>query len=247
MILNETAVRELGLTNPVGTRLTSNDPGITQGAPSIDYEVIGVVKDYHFQSLHQTIAPVYIFRNGNPNGANNLITARLLPGNPEAAIASIEALWQQFVPDRSLRFSFLDADLQELYVAEQLAQKVFGLFSMLAIFIACIGLLGLAAYLTQQRTKEIGIRKVLGASVGNIVGLLSKDFLLLVVIAMAVGIPVAWYAMTRWLQNFSYSIKLGWWIFALAGLIALAIAFMTVSYQSIRAALANPIKSLRDE
>ena len=248
VVLNETAVRELGLTNPIGQRLISNDPGLIQGdAPSIEYEVIGVVKDYHFQSLHQTIAPVYIFRNNNPNGANNLITARMQRGDPQVALAAIESLWQQFVPDRSFRFSFLDADLQQLYLAEQLAQKVFGLFALLAIFIACIGLLGLAAYLTQQRTKEIGIRKVLGASVGNIVGLLSRDFLLLVVVAMAVGIPIAWYGMTRWLQNFAYSIKLGWWIFALAGSIAIAIAFLTVSYQSIRAALANPIKSLRDE
>ncbi len=247
VVLNETAVRELGLTDPVGKRLSTNDFNLAQGGGTAYYEVIGVVKDYHFQSLHQTIAPVYIFLNNNPNGANNLLTVRVRPGDAETSIAAIEGLWKQFMPDQPFSFTFLDNELQQLYIAEQVAQKIFGLFSVLAIFIACIGLLGLAAYLTQQRTKEIGIRKILGASIGNIIGLLSKDFLKLVLIALVIGIPLAWYAMDQWLTNFAYSIKLSWWIFAIAGLLAVSIAFLTVSYQSLRAAIANPIKSLRDE
>lgn len=156
-------------------------------------------------------------------------------------------MWKSFLPDQPFSYTFLDRDLAELYEAEATSQKVFGLFAMLAIFIACLGLLGLAAYITQKRTREIGIRKVLGASVGNIVGLLSKEFLLLVFIALLIASPLAWYFMNQWLQNFAYSIDLQWWMFALAAVLAIGIAFFTVSFQSIRAALSNPVNSLKQD
>ena len=164
-----------------------------------------------------------------------------------ATISQVESLWHQFLPEQPFTFTFLDKDLELLYTAEQTAQKVFTLFALLAIFIACMGLLGLAAYITQQRTREIGIRKVLGASVPNIVGLLSKEFIVLVIVALLIASPISWYFMRAWLQNFAYNIDMQWWMFALAGLVAVFIAFATVSYQSVRAAMSNPIKALKQE
>jgi putative ABC transport system permease protein len=248
LVLNESAVRELELENPVGRRLITVDVNPQTGEEeTVVYTVIGVMRDFHFQSLHQKISPVYFFYSSNPQGANNLITARLREGNLQAALSKIESAWNQFMPDRPFDYSFLDNDLDELYQSEQVAQKIFGLFALLAIFIACLGLLGLAAFITRQRTKEIGIRKVLGASAGNIVSLLSTDFLKLVFIALLIATPLAWYAMSKWLEGFAYRIDLSWWIFALSGLLAIAIAFLTVSWQSVRAALMNPVKALRNE
>lgn len=248
IILNEKAVKNLGIEDPVGKRLLTNDnPGQGAGDEFRYYTIVGVVKDFHFQSLHQEISPMFFYRNTNPYDVNNLISVRVEPDNIQQTIGRMEGIWEEFLPNQPFKFSFLDSDLTALYQAELVAQKVFGLFSLLAIFIACMGLLGLAAYITQQRTKEIGIRKVLGASVTNIVGLLSKDFLKLVGLALIVATPIAWYAMQRWLSDFAYSIKLSWWMFALAGLLAVTIAFLTVSYQSIRAAVSNPIKALKDE
>ena len=162
-------------------------------------------------------------------------------------LQQIEQKWKQFWPETPFSFTFLDGDLTELYKAEQTSKRLFSLFSLLAIFIACMGLLGLAAYVTQKRTKEIGVRKVIGASTMQIVGLLSKDFLKLVFIALIIATPIAWFGMNRWLQDFAFAISLSWWMFILAGVIAIAIAFATVSYQSIKAAMANPIQALRDE
>ena len=141
----------------------------------------------------------------------------------------------------------MDSDLNAMYEAEETSKRIFSLFSLLAIFIACMGLLGLAAYVTQRRTKEIGVRKVIGASTMQIVGLLSKDFLKLVLIALVIATPIAWFGMNRWLQDFAFAISLSWWMFALAGILAIGIAFLTVSFQSIKAATANPIKALRDD
>lgn len=247
LVINETAARELQLENPVNQRVSNTNPDPQTGEEiTTFFTIVGVVKDFHFQSLHQVISPIY-FYNSPENQANNLMTVRIAPGNFQSTIQGIESTWERFLPDQPFRFTFLDADLAELYQAEQIAQKVFSLFSLLAIFIACMGLLGLAAYMTQQRTKEIGIRKVLGASATNIVTLLSKDFLKLVGIALFIAIPVAWYWMNGWLNGFAYSIRPSWWMFALAGGIAILIAFLTVSYQSVRAAFANPIKALKDE
>ena len=237
IILNEKAVENMGLEDPIGKRVLTNDNPSPNGGDDEEmtaYTIVGVLKDFHFQSLHQTISPMYFYMNTNPDGASNLVSVRVSPDNMQQTISRIEGIWAKFLPNQPFKFSFLDNDLTALYQAEQVAQKVFGLFSLLAIFIACMGLLGLAAYVTQQRTKEIGIRKVLGASVTNIVGLLSKDFLKLVGVALLLAAPIAWYAMNKWLGNFAYSIKLSWWMFALAGVLAILIAFLTVSYQSIK-------------
>jgi putative ABC transport system permease protein len=248
IMLNETAVKSLGLQDPVGKRLLTNDnPASNNNEAFAYFTVIGVVKDFHFQSLHQSISPMFFYKNTAPNDVNNLISVRVAPDNIQQTIGRIEGVWERFLPNQPFKFSFLDRDLTALYQSERVAQKVFGVFAMLAIFIACLGLLGLAAYVTRQRTKEIGIRKVLGASVTNIVGLLSRDFLQLVGIALIAAAPIAWYAMHRWLSDFAYSINLSWQIFALAGLLAVLIAFLTVSYQSIRAAVTNPVDSLKDE
>ena len=251
IVINEAAVSEMGLEEPVGTQLVSNDNFLNPNPSERSiYTIVGVVKNFHFQSLHQVISPLFFIhkqRSFTP-GVNNLLTVRLKPGNFQETINSISALWKQFQPEQPFRYTFLDRDWAELYEAEQKAQRVFGLFSMLAILIACMGLLGLAAYVTQQRTKEIGIRKVMGATVPNIVAMLSKDFLKLVIIALLIASPVAWYVMQNWfLEDFVYRINIAWWMFALAGVLAVFIAFFTVSYQSIRAALVNPINSLRDE
>ena len=181
------------------------------------------------------------------NGVNGLISVRIWPNSFQQTISEIEKFWTQNAPDQPFHFTFLDRDLAQLYEREQTAQKVSTLFSLLAIFIACMGLLGLAAYTTQQRTKEIGIRKVLGASVGNIVLLLSRNFLQLILIALPIASLIAWFSMESWLNSFAYRISISWWMFALAGMLVLIVAFGTVSLQSIRAALTNPIKSLRDE
>jgi len=246
VILNEEAVRELGLTDPIGQQVKSPD---TFGADEaeVTYTVVGVAKNFHFASLHQRITPLFILHDRVFNGFNNQIVMRISASNPQAAIAQTQALWKRYLPDQPFHYSFLDADWNRLYQTEQVSERVFGLFSLLAIFIACMGLLGLAIYVIQQRVKEIGIRKVLGASVTSIVALLSKDFLKLVLIAILIATPVAWYAMSQWLADFAYKIDLEWWVFAVAGLLAVGIALLTVSFQSIKAALMNPVKSLRSE
>jgi putative ABC transport system permease protein len=248
VILNQTAVGELGLQDPVGKRLETTDDNILGAEEETAYlHIVGIVEDFHFQSLHQPITPLFFVLNRNPEGANALLSVRLKGDRFQETIQRMENMWKTFVPDQPFRYSFLDAKLGELYEAEQVAQRVFAFFAGLAIFIACLGLFGLAAFVTRQRTKEIGVRKVLGATVANIVRLLSLDFLKLVGLALLIAAPVAWLAMNRWLESFAYRVGLSWWVFVLAGLLAVFIAFLTVSYQSIRAAMADPVKSLRDE
>jgi putative ABC transport system permease protein len=248
VVINETAARDLRLDKAVDSRLITNDNNILGGRDEATFfQVIGLVRDFHFQSLHQPITPLFFVLNRNPDGANNLLSVRLGEGDLPGAIRRIEALWTRMAPDQPFKFSFLDRDLDKLYQGEQIAQRVFGLFALLAVFIACLGLFGLAAYLTRLRTKEIGVRKVLGAGMGQIVSLLSRDFLRLVLLALLIATPVAWYAMRRWLEGFAYHTGLHWWIFVAAGLIALAVAFLTVSWQALRAAMVNPAEALRDE
>ena len=165
----------------------------------------------------------------------------------KTTLTAIEKTWKQFDPKDDFRFSFLDQNIATMYKSEQTEQTLFTIFSLLAIVIACIGLFGLASYATIQRTREISIRKVLGAMPGNIIKILSKDFLVLIIIASLIAFPVAWWAMNKWLQNFSYRVNISWWIFILAGLIAAVIAMLTISYQAIKAAGANPVRSLRTE
>ncbi|MBV9987701.1 MAG: ABC transporter permease [Chitinophagaceae bacterium] len=248
VVLNEKAVEELQLDKPIGARLSSPDGVLNapDGSPYI-YTVIGVVKDFHFQSLHQKITPLFINHSGRFGEQAGLTAVRISSDRFDNAIASIANTWKKFVNDRPFHYSFLDQTLARQYHSEQTTQKIFTIFSALAIFIACMGLLGLAAYTTQQRTREISIRKVLGASASNIVVMLSKDFLKLVLIAVLIAVPVAWWGMFKWLQNFEYRTTLGWWVFILAAAAATLVALVTISAQAIRAAVANPVESLRSE
>ncbi|MEP7323704.1 MAG: ABC transporter permease [Saprospiraceae bacterium] len=248
LVLNEAAVKELGLKDPLGANLVTpedflNGPNQQQYL----YHVVGVVKDYNYQSLHLPITPLVFTNTSRFNDVTFSGAVRLKPGNIPETIKAVETTWNKFVKDHPFTFEFLDQTIARQYIAEVRTQKVFTFFSGLAIFIACIGLFGLAAYTCQQRMKEISVRKVLGASSTRIVTLLSKNFIRLVLIASMISFPVAWYLMHRWLQDFSYRITVGWWNFALAGLLSLGIALITLSFQTIRAGLGNPITALRSE
>jgi putative ABC transport system permease protein len=239
-VINEAAVKVLGL--------KSNEDAI--GKP-FTYgnragHLIGVVNDFHFESLHQRILPIVLFTSTTQNSYGR-ISIKISGNNIPAALSHIEDTWKKFLPETPYDYTFLDERFADLYKAEQQQGSIFTIFSCIAIFIACLGLFGLSAFTITQRIKEIGIRKVLGASVGNIVGLLSKDFLKLVIIAAVIAYPLAWYAMDTWLQDFAYRINISWWVFLLAGIIAAVIAFATISLQAVKAALANPVKSLRTE
>ena len=250
VVVNEAAVREMDITDPVGKTLVTNDQFLNEADGSQrPYTIIGVVKDFHFQSLHHVISPLFLVHNsrGFVRGVDAVVTVRMGAGDVLPTLRQIEALWHKFQPEQPFNYAFLDQQWANLYEKEMTTRKVFGLFSLLAIFIACLGLLALAAFTAERRTKEIGIRKVLGATTGSIVALLSKDFLKLVVIALVVASPIAWYAMNNWLQDFHYRIEIEWWVFLTAGILAIAIAFLTVSFQSIRAAMMNPVQSIKPD
>jgi putative ABC transport system permease protein len=250
VVLNEKAVQDFGLTHPVGARLISKEPiynprDTTKG-PYV-YTVIGVVKDYHYQSLFRKISPL-IFVNSNKFSWGSLGVN--VNGNGDgfkASISAIEKTWHRFDPKHDINLSFLDQSLAAQYKSQQTQQKIFTIFSMLAIIIACVGLLGLATFATLQRAKEIGIRKVLGAEPGNIIMILSKDLLGLIAVATFIAFPMAWWAMHKWLQGFAYRADISWWIFPLAGSIAVIVAMLTISYQAIKAAFVNPLTSLKME
>ncbi|WP_077923205.1 ABC transporter permease [Spirosoma sp. 209] len=240
VILNETAVRTFGWHgNAVGKSIghTEND-GLKR-----TYRVIGVVKDFHFRSLHESISPLVMILGRN----NGTMIVKAKTKDVSGLLASLENQWKQLATDAPFTYSFLDKRFNDTYLAEQKTGRILGLFAGLTIFVACLGLFGLATFTAEQRTKEIGVRKVLGASVASIVGLLSKDFLKLVLIAILLAVPVAWYVMDKWLQSFAYKIDMAWWVFALAGVLAVGIALLTVSFQSVKAALMNPVQSLRSE
>ena len=248
IILNETAVKVMGLDNPVGRKLVDMQQDQNGNPIAVPFIVTGVVKDFNFNSLRDEITPLVIQSNEVFNGANQFYVARIKPGEIPAAIEKIEAVWKKIVPEQSFKYSFLDETLKQQYRPEQQAGRLFSVFSGLAIFVACIGLFALSAYITTLRTKEIGVRKVLGASVTGVVLLLSKDFTRMIVLSFVLAVPVAWYVMENWwLQNFAYRIEISIWIIAVSGLAALLIAWLTVSYQSIKAAIKNPVKSLRYE
>ena len=249
VVLNEKAAAELGLPeDPIGQRLITPEQFLNgpEGAEKT-YHVIGVVKDFHYQSLHEPITPL-VFTSGAPfNNVLGLTAVHVEAGAMEQVLAQVRETWTRFVPEKPLTFQFLDQTIANQYDTERTARKVFTFFSFITIFIACIGLLGLAAYTTRQRVHEIGVRKVLGASVSNIVLMLSRNFIKLVGMATLVAVPVAWYFMHRWLQNFTYRIDSSWDLFVWASGIALATAFLTISFQAVRAAVQNPVKSLRTE
>jgi len=234
-ILNETAVREIGMKDPIGKRFSLHDNKGT---------IIGVVKDFHFASLKQRIEPAILVWAPNNCGT---IFVRTTGVDAPKAIKAAEAAYKHYNTIVPYSYSFLDSDYDALYKTDERAGTLFSIFAGIAIFISCLGLLGLATYTAQVKIKEIGIRKVLGASVSNITTMLSADFLKLVIISIVVASPIAWYAMHQWLQNYAYPVKIEWWVFALAGVSALVIAFLTISSQAIKAALVNPVKSLRSE
>ena len=240
VIINETAARAFGWkNNATGKTLTTN---FNKGEKKT-YTILGVVKDFHFKSLHERISPLVMVLAPDPG----MLIVKLKPGDTGEFLTSLKTKWTKLSAEEPLSYSFLDDRYNRTYESEQKAGQILGIFSGLTIFIACLGLFGLATFTAEQRKKEIGIRKVLGASVAGIMNLISLDFLKLVLVAFLIASPLAWYAMNRWLQNFAYRITIDWWIFALAGILAVLIALATVSFQAIKAALANPVKSLRTE
>ena len=239
-ILNEAAVEKIGLPSAeeaVGRRINYGGR---------DARIVGILKDFNFESLHQDVQPMVVFIPRDSTNYNYM-SVKINSGDVPAAIAHIESIWKKFMPQFPFDYRFLDDDFAQLYEAEQRQGRVFIGFAMLAILVACLGLFGLTAFVAQQRVKEIGIRKVLGATTTGIVGLLSKDFMKLVFIALILASPIAWYLMNGWLENFAYRVDIQWWVFALAGLAAVGVAFFTVSFQSVKAAMADPVESLRSE
>ncbi|GAB4009989.1 ABC transporter permease [Spirosoma migulaei] len=236
VVLNETAVRQLGWT-PEQAIGKPFQYGPAKG------QIIGVTKDVHFESLHQQMAALaMILRPGQLNWLSVP-----LKGSVPAALQRVETVWKQFFPERPFDYQFLDARFDRLYAREQTQQTLFSVFAGVAILISCLGLFGLSMFMAEQRTKEIGIRKVLGASEVSLVAMFSKDFMKLVVVALLIASPVAWYAMHTWLNDFAYRTDIHWWVFLLAGGLTVLIALLTVSFQSVKAALTNPVKSLRSE
>ena len=209
-----------------------------------DWRIVGVLPDYHQQSLHHRIEPILYLPMYSPQ---NYLSAHIRGNQMNHTLAHIKSTYEQFFPGNNFQYEFLDQYFQRLYESDQRFSRILYFFTLLTIFIACLGLFGLASYMTILRTKEIGIRKVLGASIMGLVTLLSKDFMQLVVWALVLAIPLAYMVMNRWLQGFAYAMPLPWWVFVLAGLLALGIAFLTVGFLGIRAAMVNPVKSLRDE
>lgn len=207
------------------------------------HHIVGVVKDFNFSSLRNNVEPLAIYQGGYIN----YLAIRFETDQVDELLKSLRNTWAKIAPGKPFEYNFLDDRFDELYAVESRTEKIIGVFASLAIFIACMGLFGLATFMTEQRSKEIGVRKVLGASTAGLVGLLSKDFLKLVLLALVIASPLAWYVMDQWLENFAYRIDIQWTVFVWVGLAALAIAFLTISFQSIKAALANPVKSLKSE
>ncbi len=243
VIINEAAVREFGWqNNPIGKEIEVFN---MIGASSGTRRVIGVVRDFHFESLHEKIKPLVMFTRGTRRYGN--IIMRINTDNFISTIAYIKNTWKTLVPDFPLQLFFLNNDLNVLYQQEEKLGRITNFFSWLAVFISCLGLIGLATFATEKRTKEIGVRKVLGASVSSIVYLLSKEFLALIGIAFVISVPLGYFIMNQWLQDFAYRIELGASVFIASGFIAILIALVTISFQSINAALKDPVKTLRYE
>ena len=239
ILINETTAQLLGYQDPVGQKLYASN---NAGSPTV-YNIVGVVKNFHFESLRQTIGPLCFILGNSPWLASFKVKSSDIPG----LVKQVEAKWKAMAPSLPFSYRFLDESFDNMYRAEQRVGKIALAFAVLTILIACLGLFGLATYMAEQRTKEIGVRKVLGATVSNIVNMLSKDFLRLVIISAALAVPAGWWAMNLWLRDFAYRVDIGWWIFIVAIGISMLIALVTVSFQAIRAAIANPVKSLRTE
>jgi putative ABC transport system permease protein len=237
VILNETAVKMLGFEDPqkaIGRTLARGDT----------MNVIGVIRDYHSESLNKDIDPLLILLYPEIRTAYSV---KIGSTNISTTISAIRSTWDKYFPNDAFNYYFLDEAFDAQYKSDKQFGKLFGFFASLAIIIACFGLMGLSAYSVLQRRKEIGIRKVLGASILSVFNILSKGFMRLVIVAIVIASPISWLIMNKWLQNYAYRIHISWWMFAMAGLFSILIALVTVSYQIIKAAVANPVKSLRTE
>ena len=234
IILNEEAIRQMGIKDPVNKKVTWGD----------ELTIIGIVKDFHFKPIHTRIEPLALFVS---TSWYNRVYVRMQPENVSEHVAAVEGVFKKFCPENPFEFTFLDDEFDRLYRAEQRTGTIFNYFAVIAVFISCLGLVGLVMFTTEQRTKEIGIRKVLGASVGNLFRLISIDFIRLIILSNILAVPVAWYIMDKWLSGFAYHIDIHWLTFGIAALSSIIIAWLTMSFQSVRAATANPINSLRTE
>jgi putative ABC transport system permease protein len=242
VIVNERTARQIGWMDPLGKLLRYPGGGQT-------FKVVGVVKDFNLSSLRDTIMPFalfYVASKSNNNGVSFAV-ASLGSGNPEQVVRKIESEWKDFAPGIPFEYSFLDKDFEALYLSENRMGAVFRIFTFLSIAVACLGLFGLSVYTTERRIKEIGIRKILGASVTSVVSLLSRDIVVLVILSALIAFPIAWWASNKWLEDFAYRIPISAWVFFVSGILAIAIALVTVSFQAIKAALASPAKHLRSE
>jgi len=233
VIINQTMAKKLNLKNPIGARITNGST----------FTVVGVVQDFNFESMHDQIDPLVMHLGISPS----VVTVKVRGADMKNTLQSITNTWKAFSPNQPIRYTFLDESFANMYADVQRMGHIFTTFAVLAIIIACLGLFALSAFMAEQRSREIGIRKVLGATVSGITTLLSLDFIKLVALAILIASPIGWWAMNKWLQGFAYHQQMHWWIFALAGVIALVIALATVSFQSIKAALMNPVKSLKAE
>ena len=234
VVINQTLANKLNLKDPIGKRIT-NTGGI--------FNVVGVVQDFNFESMKDKVGGLCMHL-GN---SSSIVSVKVGTGDMKNLISSITSVWKKFTPSQPIRYAFMDESFANMYADVQRTGSIFTSFALLAIIIACLGLFALSAFMAEQRSKEIGIRKVLGASTGNITALLSVEFLKLVLIAIVIASPIAWWAMNKWLQDFAYRINISWWVFLFAAMMAVLIALITVSFQSVRAALTNPIKNLRSE
>jgi putative ABC transport system permease protein len=235
-ILNECAVKYMKLDNPIGVKIGRGD--------EFSGEVVGVVKDFHFKSLHEKIDPLVLSMKSN---GYMCMSFKINTGDMVSSLDIIKTKFNQVIPDKPFVYSFFDEDFSKMYEKETKFARIISTFSFLSIFIACLGLIGLVTFAIEKKKKEISIRKVLGAEIKNIIYLVSKEFLLLIVIANIIAMPVAYYGMSKWLDDFAYKTELSWWIFILSILVSVAISIITIGSQTFKAAVANPVDSLRSE
>jgi putative ABC transport system permease protein len=248
VIINEAAFRAFGFEdmngdNYIQTNAFDQETGEFSSEMFNKYKVLGVVKDFHYESLKNDIGPLAFQLNDN----SSVLAVQLETDNIQSSIQAIEGLWKQFASSLPFNYNFLDAEFNNMYNSEIRLSKIFTVFAGLAIMIGCLGLFALASFMAEQRTKEIGIRKVLGASVNGIVLMLSKQFSKLVLVAFLIAVPLAWWGISSWLEGYEYRISIGWELFALSGVAAFVIAWITVAYHSIKVAVSNPVDSLKSE
>jgi putative ABC transport system permease protein len=247
ILINEKAVMDFNLSEPIGAKII--DPIQTEEGQELrEWTVIGVVNDFHYTSLHDNMNSFVIQSTDGPNGdGTRLLYVRLNTADLSMAVEELETKWIEFFPERPFKYYFLDDNIEQMYSNDRTSGTLFSVFTLLAIIIACVGLFGLAAYMAEQKTKEIGIRKVNGASVGRIIFLIFSPFNRLIILAILISVPIAIWTMRQWLDNFAYRTGVSFWIFLLAGFLALGIAFLTVSFHAIRTANKNPAETLRYE